>query len=433
VTNTINQTTCSDPVLLTKPAKATGLTSGVEGANGDTWVTTWIDGWPRATPTETYRGKCVKQGTGCNGELLGYSYWYIPPGVRNTAVGGLPIGFALDCYVIASNVVGETCSDPVSVVTINPYCSINPVPQPANTAFFVNRGTGIPSLIGKITQCSVVGNTLVGASCFVPPAATGFRNPRSIVRYGASTLFVSNSGANNLIQCTISGSPPTITSCFTGAGGYIFPNGPDDMVIKDSFMYITGGSGGAFLSICALGGGTILSCTTPPAPLGWDVAYAYSIVNLGNVLYIVDKLNSRIATCTISSPGTIGYCAVPSTPLGGWNLNFPSYMTLDGCTLYITNGPLPSAIGYVTQCTINPFTLGITRCSVPLPPPSSLLAPRGIKVLGNSAYVTNQDVTATGPVTRCVLSNGVIQSCAYDTSVNAGVFDQPVNFIFTYL
>lgn len=121
-------------------------------------------------------------------------------------------------------------------------------------------------------------------------------------------------------------------------------------------------------------------------------------------------------------------CSIPPTPASGWKLNQPAYMSLTGCTLYIANG-----VGdYITQCTIDPYTQLITNCYVPLPPPyASLAAARDINLIGNLSYVSNQEGGSTNPVTKCTMLNGVIQSCAPDSTVNPAVFDQPIGFIFT--
>lgn len=133
-------TVCSDPVgVQTPPGPPTdiapGTPTGVSNtASGNTWLARWTDG-SRGVPVETYEAYCVNWGDSCGAGRIGNSRIGIPRGTQSADVTGLPNG-RYYCYVMATNIADDVCSNPVTVNIAN-----TPAGKPTQLSWAVSGST----------------------------------------------------------------------------------------------------------------------------------------------------------------------------------------------------------------------------------------------------------------------------------------------------
>ena len=87
-----------------------------------------------AKPDETYAVKCTLPGAGCDGAARGAGAASLVRGAQAGTVSGLAPGTAYQCFVLASNTAGSTCSSPLDETTQSV-----PVAPSALAAPFVNK------------------------------------------------------------------------------------------------------------------------------------------------------------------------------------------------------------------------------------------------------------------------------------------------------
>ena len=333
---------CSEPGA---PANLTAI-----GNDGNVTVT-WDDGF-LGNPSDdtTFEVKCVQSddrrtvGPSCTDQAEGVSDTGILPGTETGTVTQLDNSTTYECYVIATNIIGSTCSSGVSVTTWGPPGTAvitrasSPSPVEMDVVFELSSPTDAPEEYNVIAvqsggSCS---DTPLGAVMGLPEGTTS-ATIDGLELYTNYTFYVQ---AYNEFGNTCSQPFNSRTKAF----GFTFG------VATRSDLLLATNLDLPFLTQCQVNGTTISDCEQ-----GLGVAAGTAIGIQNDFVYVASEITNssvpaiNLTACDLTSPGTCN-----STELQGW------YQAID---LTIANNSvfMTTATDNITVCEVDGLQLGPCR------------------------------------------------------------------------
>lgn len=169
----------------------------------------WTDG-PAATPAQTYQVRCVAPGAACTALPLSTSVAAIPRGlgIKGYVVANLTAGMPYWCYVVASNIVSNTCSSPVAFTTYTIPTAPTNVTSPIQSVSSISL-TWADGLEASPSQVFEVRCTLGNGTCASPVAG----NSATGILRNTNTGIVSGLTSGQTYTCFVLASNAAGTTC----------------------------------------------------------------------------------------------------------------------------------------------------------------------------------------------------------------------------
>lgn len=331
-----------------KPGPPTNVTA--TGNDGNVTVT-WVDGFlGNPSVDTTFEVKCVQSGDAgravgpsCTDQAKGLSDTGISPGTEMGTVTQLDNSTTYECYVIATNAIGSTCSSGVSVATWGPPGTADITTANSQSPLSMDVSFDISSSTEAPEEYNVIA-VQIGGSCSDPPISAVMGLPEgttsaTIDGLELSTNYTFYVQAYNEFGNTCSQPFDSRTKSF----GFTFG------VAVSSNLLLATNVDLPFLTQCQVNGITLSDCEQ-----GFNVGPSTAIGIQDDIVYFTPEsslnfVGNNLTACDLTLPGTCN-----SIEVQGQNqfldlaiANNPAYMTT------ISNN--------ITVCDVDGLQLGPCR------------------------------------------------------------------------
>ena len=320
------------------------------GNDGNVTVT-WVDGFlGNPSVDTTFEVKCVQSGDAgravgpsCTDQAKGLSDTGISPGTEMGTVTQLDNSTTYECYVIATNAIGSTCSSGVSVATWGPPGTADITTANSQSPLSMDVSFDISSSTEAPEEYNVIA-VQIGGSCSDPPISAVMGLPEgttsaTIDGLELSTNYTFYVQAYNEFGNTCSQPFDSRTKSF----GFTFG------VAVSSNLLLATNVDLPFLTQCQVNGITLSDCEQ-----GFNVGPSTAIGIQDDIVYFTPEsslnfVGNNLTACDLTLPGTCN-----SIEVQGQNqfldlaiANNPAYMTT------ISNN--------ITVCDVDGLQLGPCR------------------------------------------------------------------------
>eukprot|EP00890_Picochlorum_soloecismus_P004377 jgi/Picsp_1/4940/NSC_02304-R1_---NA--- len=320
--------------------------------NEDNVTVTWEDGF-LGNPSDdtTFEVKCVQSyvtravGPSCTDQAEGVSDTGIPPGTEMGTVTQLDNSTTYECYAIATNAIGTTCSSGVSVATWGPPGTAvitgtnSPSPFTMDVDFDLSSPTGAPEEFNVIA-------VQIGGSCSDTPISAVMGLPEgttsaTIDGLELSTNYTFYVQAYNEYGNSCSQPFDSRTKAFSFAVG---------VATSSNFTLLATNLDLPFFTQCQVNGTTLSDCEQGPA-IGPSTAIGIQ----DDIVYFTSDSMSfgaegyNLTACDLTSPGTCNSTEVkgPYQPID---------LAIANNSVYIT-----TITDNITVCDVDGLRLGPCR------------------------------------------------------------------------
>lgn len=218
--------------------------------------------------------------------------------------------------------------------------------------------------------------------------------------FNGNTVYISNLDANDISICSVA-ADGTFSNCTSGGSNM---NGPSQIAIQGSHLYVANAGGGAGMTVCSIdaSSGALSNCT-----LTSSVGPSRGIATVGNYAYLGSSQGgSTIDVCSIDgTTGLLSNCAATTQSAWYWLTSANGYLyTSQGAGVGVCS---LSIDGSLSACATSTIAAGISQIWA-------------VTISGSRAYVTAE--TSGAPpffstsfdVYLCSVSplDGALSNCA---------------------